>query len=372
MASDRDNAFTFLRLTLASLVVLAHAFTLGGFGRDPLFAWSRGQLTGGNFSVIGFFVISGFLLTQSLRLHPSLARFCAHRAARILPGYWMVLLLTALILAPALLRSQSPQLSFGELLRLGPYSALEYLANNWTLKAQQFSIASLFRENPGGAAVNGSLWTLYHEAMCYLGLLLLAAFRGLKPGLTGALFAAVYCLQVMDFLDHSAFLQIAPTAAMAGQFFSSALMRPLYLGFLGGMLVQLAGLHRRWEPWWLGGAAAGLALSLPLGLSPIVWPLTLPWLLLALAHRLPWQAVERFGDWSYGIYICAFPIQQGLALAGVPRAGLAVFCAASLVLSFLAGALSWHLVESPILRAVRGWTKPREEDAPALREALPA
>lgn len=372
MALARNNAFTLLRLLLASAVVFSHSYTLGGFGPDPLARWCGGQMNFGNLAVAGFFAVSGFLLTHSLAGDASVARFCVHRAARILPGYWMALLLSALVLAPALIAREFPgRFSFGEMLRLGPHSALEYLAHNWTLRTQQYTIGPLFAGNAGGHAVNGSLWTLYHEAMCYAGLLLLAVSGGLKPRVTLVLFAAVYGMQVLDFTDHAAFVQISPLAAMAGQFFSSALMRPLYLGFLAGMLVRQLDPGGHGKARWVWVALAVLAASIPAGLLPIAWPLTLPVVLLHLARRLPLGGAGRLGDWSYGIYIYAFPIQQCLALAGVPRFGVAVFFAASLALAFFAGAMSWHLVESPVLQAARGMLAKRRPCAEAMPEPAP-
>jgi len=61
----------------------------------------------------------------------------------------------------------------------------------------------------------------------------------------------------------------------------------------------------------------------------------------------PMTAYNRFGDYSYGVYIYAFPVQQLAVTAGfdgpLPN-GLATI----LVVLPLA-ALSWHLVEKPAL-----------------------
>lgn len=355
----RTNSFTFIRLSLAAAVVFSHSFGLAGRGLDPLDRWSSGQLNFGGLAVIGFFAISGFLLSESLRRNPSVVRFCLHRAARILPGYWVALLLTALVLAPILMhRHSSGSLSYGELLRLGPNSALDYLANNWTLHLGQDGIGRLFAKNTVFHSVNGSLWTLYHEAMCYLGLLLLWAFRGLRPQVVLPLWAAVYGLQILDSIDHRAFLMISPVVMMTGHFFSFAVFRVLYLSFLSGMLIHQLGLHERWSRRWFGVAVAALLLSVPGQLAQIVWPITLPWILISLAFRLPCARWDRWGDWSYGMYIYAFPLQQCLALAGLQRMGIVPFILASLILSFTAGALSWHFIESPILQWARRSLKP--------------
>jgi peptidoglycan/LPS O-acetylase OafA/YrhL len=85
----------------------------------------------------------------------------------------------------------------------------------------------------------------------------------------------------------------------------------------------------------------------------LVMPLALPYLVLYLAARLPFQKMERWGDYSYGIYIFSFPIQQLLYFHGLHRLGFAAYLAASLILSLAAGILSWWLVEKPALRLGR-------------------
>src|ERR1043165_3606051 len=90
----RGNSFTFLRLAFALAVVFSHSFTLGGFGDDPLARFSGGHTRIGEVAVLCFFVVSGFLITGSALRQPSIGQFALNRAARILPGFWAVQLLT--------------------------------------------------------------------------------------------------------------------------------------------------------------------------------------------------------------------------------------------------------------------------------------
>ena len=369
-APVRTHSFTFIRLALAAAVVFSHSFARCGIRADPLDRWSGGQLSCGRLAVIGFFAISGFLLSQSLQLNPSLLRYCVHRAARILPGYWLALLLTCFVLAPMLIYQESSGvLSYWEMLRLGPNTALGYVANNWSLHVGQEEISAVFDKSTGLHSINGSLWTLYHEAMCYAGLLLLWTFRGLRAPVVLVLWSAVYGLHILDFADHRAFIMISPLAASAGHFFSIATFRALYLAFLSGMLVCQFGLHERGSRVWFILAVAALLASAPSHLSTIVWPLTLPWILVSGAHRWPAGRSTQQDDWSYGLYIYTFPLQQCLALGGLQRFGVVPFFIVSLLLGSGAGALSWRLVESPVLNWARGRLK-KELPPLALPTAL--
>ena len=57
---------------------------------------------------------------------------------------------------------------------------------------------------------------------------------------------------------------------------------------------------------------------------------------------------NRFGDYSYGVYIYAFPIQQIYVQLGTenPLQNIAL----SLPTACICAVLSWHFIESPALR----------------------
>jgi peptidoglycan/LPS O-acetylase OafA/YrhL len=85
----RSNSLNLVRLVLATAVIVSHAWPIGGFGDDP----AIGDVNLGHLAVGGFFAISGYLIAQS-RLVNRPARYAAKRAMRILPGFWVCLLVT--------------------------------------------------------------------------------------------------------------------------------------------------------------------------------------------------------------------------------------------------------------------------------------
>ena len=97
----RNNSIGFLRWLLAFMVIFSHAGPLGGFygGRDLGTQWSDEQSLGG-VAVAGFFFLSGFLITKSKMGRASTPRYVWRRIMRIVPGWWLVLLVTAFVLAP--------------------------------------------------------------------------------------------------------------------------------------------------------------------------------------------------------------------------------------------------------------------------------
>ena len=78
--------------------------------------------------------------------------------------------------------------------------------------------------------------------------------------------------------------------------------------------------------------------------------LTIGYLVIYLAY-VPTGFVRNYnklGDYSYGIYIYAFPVQQSVAaiLTGV---GVMKMFTISFPITLLIGILSWHIVEKPML-----------------------
>ncbi|MEV0397490.1 acyltransferase family protein [Polymorphospora rubra] len=174
---SRANSIGALRLVLAFAVLVAHCWPLV-LGRSMLgSAESMRQTDVGKLAVYGFFVLSGFLITGSA-LRFSLPRYLWHRALRVLPGLWVCLLATALVMAPAVAYYERGNLDgFWN----HPDGPLQYLWANWTLAMDQWTISGILADVPygrgleGGGPVNGSLWSLRYEVLCYIMLAALVA-----------------------------------------------------------------------------------------------------------------------------------------------------------------------------------------------------
>jgi len=306
------NGFDHLRLLAAALVVAHHARVLNGaapwmigWGPDP-----------GALGVGIFFIISGYLVTASLRRTPGVGAFLAKRVLRIAPGLLVALALTALLLGP--LVSDLPLSTY-----FGGGAPLLYILKNLSLYAVTYDLPGVFAHAPYPQVVNGSLWSLRLEFTAYLGLAALGALRQVRaPVLAGlALLAAGAFLAVhLSGVDaRNAPARLVALAALNGWL------------FLCGATLEAAKVK---PPAW--SAIAGLAL-----LPTPAWFLGLPLAVLGLgrlvAPRLP-------ADLSYGLYIYSFPLQQALAEHG----RLTLLTSLALALPFAAA--SWFLVEKPALR----------------------
>jgi peptidoglycan/LPS O-acetylase OafA/YrhL len=161
----RANAVGFLRLFLAGLVVYSHCNLLGGLGTEWLARWSHGSTIAGFVAVQAFFVLSGWLLTQSWRHRPWLLGFLRNRALRLVPALWVCLIVTACVIAP-LVYTTTPGNAGGYWSQTP--SPLGYIGHNLVRPRAQVCIGSMLASVPWPGDWNGSLWTLYYEGACYL------------------------------------------------------------------------------------------------------------------------------------------------------------------------------------------------------------
>ena len=345
----RANSLSVLRLLLAATVALVHAQELGWRDQPHLRDTPVGDL-----AVDGFFVISGFLVTRSAVRLRSLRRFLWHRALRILPGFWVCLLVVALGFAPLLAWLQGVPLT--ELLT-GPESAISFVAVNAGLLMRQWGINGL--NDAHGDAMNGSLWTLFYEAVCYLvvgacvtvGLLrrhragpVRAGRRGTRRWVAAKLRAhGVLLLAVAVLLLHTAHVT---GLSGAGPDFLTRVLLLFLLGALGHVYA-----HRIAFPAPLL-ALAVVVLGVSLALFEDYRSLGAPafaYLLLWAVVALPWRW-EPGADLSYGLYVYHWPVELALVSAGFDVAGRPAFTVTALALAALLAYGSWRLVERPALR----------------------
>src|SRR5436190_4360621 len=101
-AASRANNFDALRLAAAVSVLFSHAFLIaeGSEAREP-FAWITGnQCILGLVGVFVFFIVSGYLVTESYCRTPLVGQFALRRFLRIYPGLAVNALVCSLLLGP--------------------------------------------------------------------------------------------------------------------------------------------------------------------------------------------------------------------------------------------------------------------------------
>jgi peptidoglycan/LPS O-acetylase OafA/YrhL len=348
---------------LAAFVVVDHSFPISGLhgGTDPVWSWSRGQDSLGGIAVTGFFVISGFLVTRSWFSSASTGRYLWRRFIRIFPAFWACLLVTALLLAP--LAWHHERGGWTGYFHVTHETPTAYVLRNSLLHMHQWNIAGLLGGTPyahSGYPIgwDGSLWTLIYEFKCYL----LIALLGIVGILTRhravvlGLLVGCYVFMLSWLVDPSWAERVLPAFRDP---FVARFAFVFLLGTACALYAERIEIDDR-----LGILAAAIFLiTLHWGGYLLLGYPALAYLCLYLAVRLPIVSFDKYGDFSYGTYIYAFPIQQLLALYGMQRHGIWAFMAASLLLATAAAFVSWHVVEKPAMK-LKNWTPKRSLKRP--------
>ncbi len=351
---DHDNNFDILRLFWAVVVLFSHCFALpqGGNTHEPLAVLTNGQTTFGSLAVDAFFVISGFLITQSWLRSKGFADYLRKRVLRIYPGFLIAALFCAFIIGPLASASVTAYLHGFHLKVLARFV--------WSvLTLSQLMLPPVFQHLPSSGEINGSLWTIRYEFWCYLFLGALGALGLLKQrGAIAGLFLAVL-------LFHTAQEWFYPGIGQGNDVLKAGLLHGVELPLLGNLdrwprllAFYLAGtvcyLYRERIPRSPRIAMVSvvmLALCIRWGLNAML-PLCGAYLLLYIAgssHPLG-KALTQRADLSYGIYLYAYPVQQLLIQWLGPQINpFVLFVVAVPTVSALAW-LSWTLVEQPVLR----------------------
>ena len=342
------NSFGLLRLILAISVLFQHSLVLSGFDQLSYFGYF-GQVDFGSTGVWGFFAVSGFLLAGSAQRLGNL-EFFTHRLFRLLPGLWFALIISAFALVPLASFFSKTKSEFSFL--GGSDSSLSYVLLNLGLVVLQDSIGNVFGNNPFPLAVNGSLWTLAPEFICYVGLLVLAGItrrKALPQKVT--LLAVVVTASIAWWLTDNSGNQIV-----------NMIVHPalgLGIAFATGSLFAFIVKEHPYRPSPLLTLPL-LGVWLFLGVSGPLAIISLALIVVALGLSLTNSLASNIGrktDISYGIYLFHFPVIQAIILCAAinwtPLASLTLLPFLALVIASPLAWISWRFIEKPSIGFAR-------------------
>jgi len=339
VATGRENNFNLIRALAAVAVLVSHAYpiALGPDAAQPLRALTGYSL--GSISVYAFFVISGFLIAQSYERTPTRTRFVLARFLRLWPGLIVSILAVAFVLGPIV-----TTLPAGEFLTHS--ETLSFVVRNITLLSVQYDLPGVYQTQPY-TDIEGSIWTLLYEVLCYVGVFALGVLGLLRRKTAMVVVCVVYLgiylgVPVSGMTLHpkiTTLITLSLPFAVGTAFYVWRAHLPLSIA---GVLV-LAGLAALSK----GTMLYTPVFSIALGYA-VFWAAYIPGGVL--------RAYNRLGDYSYGIYIYAFPLQGFAVWLWGPQTPL-VNMALSLPMVLIPSVLSWHYIEKPALT----FRRPRRE-----------
>lgn len=330
----RDNNFNLIRFVAASAVLLDHSFALPApeLAAASLIDFAKIEI--GRLAVDVFFIVSGFLVTRSVVTQPTLVDYAMARFLRLFPGLFIATIGIAFVLGP-LVTTVSWQDYFSD---PRPWLFVPLTAS---LITHSLTLPGVFETVPESGVIDAPLWTLRYETMCYVLLAIFALFGMLatraRAGLTLALILVGYLFITFatSLRAESAAIDSASRFAF-GFFVGGALYLfadKIKLSLVAVLLLAATAFAVHGTP------VYEMALRLALGYG-LIW--------FALVPAGPIRRFNLIGDYSYGLYILCFPIQQTFVMLDPGITPWALFiCSFPAVLSL--AILSWHFVEHPAL-----------------------
>lgn len=335
MIGKRSNNQSFIRFIAAILVIIWHSFCLCGVPNDEIFYRLSGyELSFGRIATSVFLFSSGFFIARSIEKKNRFKEYFKTRAMRIFPLLVIVVLLSVVM---------------G--LFVTSYTKEEYLTNVQTYKyllngvlVLQHNLPGVFENNIYGQVVNGSLWTLPVEFLCYIVCFICFHIGIMKRKIMVytvpvCIFGALGVLILGKKTDMSVIVEalglciIFYIGMLYYVFRDKICFSPVLTVIITAVLV--CSIIFRFS--WIGVLAA-----FPYYLSYIFF-----------MKKQVGKRLAGLGDYSYAMYLCAFPIQQlAVSVSGGnmnPYMNIAVTLPIIILLSVLL-----HYIETIIYRCVMG------------------
>lgn len=349
-ASHRNN-FDFLRLVLAIMVVYTHSMVVyngGDYFPDQLFMFSNWQLTFGNVAVNFFFAISGYLIVQSWLKSRSALSYLRKRVFRIYPAFILVTYITLFLFIPL---GNSDYCHSWQAYIDYLHKVDFHLSVTRCLKFEQPWGGETFKTLAVYNEVNDSLWSIHFEFIYYLLVLLLGILTLIKkPRFVLALFIIHFGVMmyfhfgnyewmikhwgkvtVAEFKVSSTILQFF-LAGACYYHYKNVIPRLRWLSYLSPFIF-LAGAHY---------TNIAVVFQLFFGCYALF--------AFAFSKTFTFYNAAKYGDFSYGIYLFGWPIQQLVMYYVWYRINVYEHFLISLLFIIPFAVFSWYAVEKPFLQ----------------------
>jgi peptidoglycan/LPS O-acetylase OafA/YrhL len=324
----KSNNLTFIRLIAALAVIYGHTSAVVAGAPADWVVVTTGYAFLGGVAVDLFFLISGFLVTASI-LNSGLKNYVISRALRIYPALWVNLILVTFVLGGIVTTLPvSEYLTNGEV-----WSYFKGLA--FTYKGA-FFLPGVFTQNPDQAA-NGSIWSVLIEVWLYIVVLFFYLFGVMR---SRALFNTVFFVLIVAIWNEKILLPASVS--------DSTTLHVCLLFYIGSFLY----INRDSvpvSPYFMLIALFLAGITLGTNKFPYGYILLLVTFFCSVSFFKQFSWMDKWGDYSYGVYLYGWPAQQLTAWVSPNFSGIQN-CLTASAIALLCGIASWHLVEKRALR----------------------
>jgi peptidoglycan/LPS O-acetylase OafA/YrhL len=356
--AGRPTGFDYLRIILSIAIVCEHSIITSYGETAGAAVWHLPFRPLVGMFLPMFFALSGFLVAGSLFRTASLVQFLGLRVIRIYPALCVEVLISALLIGPLLTTSPLKDYFSSQVFYL-------YLLN--VTGHIHYLLPGLFQSNPYPDVVNLQLWTVPFELGCYIALSLLAVlgikkFHWMAPAATMLLLLAYFVVRVVV---KKQWALIAIPGGLPGQL--------LVACFLSGVSLYL---YKERLPWSHSLCAiSGVLTALLFGFIPFGDFVAAPvaaYFTVSLGVTNPRKLpVLQGADYSYGIYLYGFVLQQALACAFPWAREWWISILLCVPAATGIAAVSWHFIEKPALNLRRHFLSPGAEHNDSRLAGLP-
>ncbi len=337
---QKSENLHFMRFIAAIMVIISHSFNLsvGHTENEWAILLTDTQLTMGAIAVSIFFLCGGYLISMSMEKAKTASRYFEARLIRLIPPLFFVTLCVTLL---------------GGLLT--NLSTIEYYTSVDTWKYLLNSVFVLIHNLPGvfegniyNSTVNGALWTLPVEFLCYI--LCFIAFK-------------------LGFMDKKRFPWSIPLVIIGsiGVWIIGGIIplvrevvRPVLLFYIG-MGYWIYRERIRLNVKYMLIAFAGLILLFVFRLGLPAMLLCFPYIMMTLwfGTNQCSSKIGKLGNYSYGIYLWGFPVQQTIVYFFGGQMNPYVNFLIAIPISIILGILTYEISEKRFLK----WYKQRTKKA---------
>jgi peptidoglycan/LPS O-acetylase OafA/YrhL len=339
--SGRDNNFNLMRVMAALFIAYYHCYFMA-LGPQFTNEFYTGLYMSSQIVLNFFFIASGFLIAGSFERRGDLVSYFIARGLRLLPGVFVLSILLAFVMGP--LVTEANFVDYFSSLKTWSYVPIT------TLLDPDARLPGVFTTNVNPHEIDEALWTLRYEVICYIGLAIIGVLGFIKPGRWFLIFVSSITLlylaitflsdlREIDAVDHLLHFGMSFLIGTTFYIYRDKLPLSLIIAIPLGLLA--------FGSYWLWGRIHGEPLILIASAYIVFW--------LAFVPGGVLRDYNRLGDYSYGIYIYHFPIQQILMSVSSAFTVTGLYLT-SLPFTILMALLSWYAVERPSMGQLHSLT----------------
>ncbi len=331
VSDPKRNNFKLIRLIAALIVVAIHCINFSSYSYLNLI---------GSFGVPAFFFLSGLLVSNSFENSSSLKSYLWKRVLRIYPAAVLIILLCALVVGPLITT-----------LPLKDYFTHPAFIRNVlsVFLIQEYDTLPGVFENSvlNTTGINSSLWTLPLEIKLYVLVVIWGLFTSHYKN---CILLIVAFLLVIPVTLNSASIELFIKTHLHKSFAIFPYVSSIPL-FILGMLCNAWKNKIVIKNYWFLLIVVVFISMVPLNLTNYFIHLVVATVVLYVAGLKSslLKMITPKSDFSYGIYISAFPIEQLVAnYTPIGNNPYPLFFTTA-ILSFLFAMFSWHMIEKKAL-----------------------